>query len=289
MMQAQSQRVAHRTAVVADIHGNSPALEAVARGIHAAGCTETYVLGDIINGVDPVGALSLVRGLPNPQCVKGTAEFYLVTPDLKRMESLYGDPLITGTVPNLLWWRARMSSADLAEIEAMPDIILVGGRCYIHDTLQDRFRLGQWEVPGVPAAHQEIHHHSRGLHRDDADDVFDEVSRLMQERSIDELYVGHTHEPFVRAVGHGLICNPGSVGMPLDGDWRASWMLVERPADAAASSNALESARPTVRRVEYDIDRTFHLLERAAGSWPTVDTLEKLRRYKRRLEIGLFL
>ncbi|GAF75120.1 unnamed protein product [marine sediment metagenome] len=127
-----------RTAITADIHGNSPALDAVARDIDGCGCSETYVLGDIINGMDPIGALSLVRGLPNPHCVKGNAELYLVTPDLGRMETLYTDPIVSATVRVILWWRSRLSPADLAEIEAMPDIFSIAGRCYIHDTLQDR-------------------------------------------------------------------------------------------------------------------------------------------------------
>jgi diadenosine tetraphosphatase ApaH/serine/threonine PP2A family protein phosphatase len=290
MMPAHSKQPTHRTAIIADINGNSPALETVAENIEACGCRATYVLGDIINGVDPAGSLALSRGLLSPHCVNGTPELYFVTPDIEHIEGLYGDPTITETAQVLLRWRERISPADLTEVLSMPATLRVGGRCYIHDTRQDRFCLGQWEVPGVSEAHQEIHHHSRGLHSDGSETVSCKAFRLMQERSISELYCGHTHEAFVRRAGPRLICNPGSVGMPLDSDWRASWVVVERPGHApdAGPSDALERTRLTIHRVEYDIDRTFHMLDEVADSLPSVDTAENLLRCRRRLETGSF-
>ena len=38
---------------------------------------------------------------------------------------------------------------------------------------------------------------------------------------------GHTHVPFERTGPHGIrLVNPGSVGMPMDGDQRASWAIL---------------------------------------------------------------
>lgn len=56
---------------------------------------------------------------------------------------------------------------------------------------------------------------------------------------------GHTHLPGERRLGSVSLANPGSVGQPRDGDWRASCA-------------AFDTERATLEfmRVEYDLDRT---------------------------------
>ncbi len=39
--------------------------------------------------------------------------------------------------------------------------------------------------------------------------------------------VGHTHNPYVLEVGDNLVVNPGSVGQPRDGDPRASYAVID--------------------------------------------------------------
>ena len=41
------------------------------------------------------------------------------------------------------------------------------------------------------------------------------------------LFVGHTHAQFVRTVGPTTVANPGSVGLPTDGDPRAAFGVFE--------------------------------------------------------------
>lgn len=52
----------------------------------------------------------------------------------------------------------------------------------------------------------------------------------------------HIHRPFVRSIGDLTVANTGSVGLPFDGDPRASYLLVE-------------DGRPETRRVAYDVER----------------------------------
>ena len=60
---------------------------------------------------------------------------------------------------------------------------------------------------------------------------------------------GHIHRPFVRETEGGRrVINCGSVGLPYDGDTRASYLLLD--GDAA-----------TIRRVEYDVERELRALE----------------------------
>jgi hypothetical protein len=80
---------------------------------------------------------------------------------------------------------------------------------------------------------------------------------------------GHIHRPYVRLVGAGLtIANSGSVGMPFDGDPRASYLVVE---DGAAS----------VRRVPYDVER--HVADLSASGYPDAERLARIAREGRYL------
>jgi protein phosphatase len=56
------------------------------------------------------------------------------------------------------------------------------------------------------------------------------------------LFVGHTHRPFVRRVGHLTIVNPGSLGMPVDSDPRACYAV-------------WNDGEVRLKRVSYDVER----------------------------------
>jgi len=78
--------------------------------------------------------------------------------------------------------------------------------------------------------------------------------------------LGHTHV----ALSHGVntrILNPGSVGQPRDGDWRASYATVEDirygfrflPSLKASFSMTPDVVR--FHRVEYDLEETARKIE----------------------------
>lgn len=74
---------------------------------------------------------------------------------------------------------------------------------------------------------------------------------------------GHIHRPYVRELPGLTVANSGSVGMPFDGDWRASYLLVE---DGSAR----------VKRVEYDLDGELSDLE--SSGYPDAERLAETRR-----------
>ncbi|WP_437187655.1 metallophosphoesterase family protein [Planctomicrobium sp. SH668] len=57
----------------------------------------------------------------------------------------------------------------------------------------------------------------------------------------DFVCVGHSHLQFHLDLGRTQLINPGSVGQPRDGDWRASYAIIE-------------DGKVILKRVEYDID-----------------------------------
>jgi hypothetical protein len=58
---------------------------------------------------------------------------------------------------------------------------------------------------------------------------------------------GHVHVSFVRSVSAITVVNTGSVSLSYDGDRRAAYLL-------------LDGSTPTIRRVEYDVDRELKAL-----------------------------
>jgi diadenosine tetraphosphatase ApaH/serine/threonine PP2A family protein phosphatase len=95
---------------------------------------------------------------------------------------------------------------------------------------------------------------------DASDEQLDEVYGRFDTRLA---VYGHIHRPYVRRMDRFTIANTGSVGLPYDGDWRPSYLLVD-------------DGSPTVRRVEYDVDRACRDLVDAR--FPLAGWLEKVLR-----------
>ena len=75
---------------------------------------------------------------------------------------------------------------------------------------------------------------------------------------------GHIHRPYTRMLdGRLTIANSGSVGMPFDGDPRASYLLIE-------------DGHPRLVRVQYDVEREAALLLRSG--YPDAPRLAEMRR-----------
>ncbi len=74
---------------------------------------------------------------------------------------------------------------------------------------------------------------------------------------------GHIHRPYTRGLGLLTVANSGSVGMPWDGDPRASYVIVE-------------DGRPRLQRVEYDVEREAAVL--LGGGYPDAQRLVAMRR-----------
>ena len=58
---------------------------------------------------------------------------------------------------------------------------------------------------------------------------------------------GHIHRPFLRTIGELAVANAGSVSLSHDGDPRAAYLL-------------LDDTRPSIRRVEYDVEKEVRAL-----------------------------
>ena len=91
----------------------------------------------------------------------------------------------------------------------------------------------------------------------------DELVAVYGKLAAELVVYAHIHHPFVRRCGGLTVANTGSVSLSYDGDWRASYLLID---DKSVSH----------RRVEFDRDAEEKAI-RASGT-PRADWLVKLMR-----------
>jgi predicted phosphodiesterase len=184
-----------RVAVLSDIHGHLPALEAVLAEVERAAVDRIVLTGDIASGPMPVPTLHRLLELGDRAVwVRGNGERELVdVPDDPP------DPVVP--------WAAAQLTADLrSHLAGLPltvtlDIDGLGPTLFCHATPRD-----DEEVALVDSSLQR----------------WAEVLAGRPERTV---VLGHTHMPFVRLADRRLVVNPGSVGMPY-GRGGAHWALL---------------------------------------------------------------
>jgi predicted phosphodiesterase len=223
-----------RYALISDIHGNLPALDAVLGDIAArSDISATYHLGDLV-GYAPWPNEVAVRLVTAG--VTGVAGNYdsTVATDYKHCGCKYEDPhqeelshLSYG------WTRAHVSETTKAYLGSLPfriDIRPVGGHA---------------AGPTVTLVHGNHALNTVYVHEARPDSFLRALGSSLGARAGDVVCFGHTHIPWHRVVDDVHFVNTGSVGRPKDGDWRASYVLLE----VTSSGVAVE-----IVRVEYDVE-----------------------------------
>jgi predicted phosphodiesterase len=208
-----------------DVHGNLPALDAVIEDARAHGVTRWMLGGDYaLFGGWPAETVARLRGLENAVWIRGNGERWTAHPSDAPRELVSG-----GAIPFV---RAALGD-DL--VAAMDDIAALA---------HDRDALVCHGSPGSDV---------RSFLPEPADDEAELLGGVHHARVI----FGHTHLAFRRVSDvRGIeLVNPGSVGMPLDGDTRAAYAFV-------APHGAVEH-----RRVQYDLEASLARLREIGEPW----------------------
>ena len=208
-----------KAAILADIHGNSLALEAVLQDIQARGGVDEYwLLGDLAAlGPDPLGALQRLAALPGARFIRGNTDRYLVNGE-------WPGPNLGKILNNqeALSLKIRLASSFAWTIGAIAPAgwlpWLAGLPLEMRLVLPDGTRL--LAVHAAPGTDD-----GDGIRARSSDD---ELRRLLVGSEADLVLVGHTHIPFERLVGSVRVANPGSVSNPFPPDLRASYALLAR-------------------------------------------------------------
>ncbi|MFE0463295.1 metallophosphoesterase family protein [Kitasatospora sp. NPDC058965] len=191
----------NRVAVLSDIHGVLPALEAVLAEPDVRDADLIVLTGDIACGPQPVQVLDLLVGLGDRAAwIRGNADRELV--EYRRgLRTSIPDPIGPSAAERL-----RDDQVDL--LEALPTSL----------TRQVR---GLGEVlfcHATPRDDEEVVLVDSGLER--WGEVLGEV-----DEAVSTVVCGHTHMPYTRLAAGRLVVNPGSVGMPY-GRPGAHWALL---------------------------------------------------------------
>lgn len=236
-------------ALISDIHGNLPALEAVLADIDARPDLDAiFHLGDLV-GYAPwpneVVDVLRARGIPG---VAGNYDSTTAT-DYAHCGCRYEDPVQEQlSHESYEWTRAHVTPDTRAWLGSLPfrlDLRPLGGH-----TSGPRLFL----VHGNPVLNTFYWTEDR------SDDFCLKMAGHLNARPGDVVAFGHTHKPWQREVEGIRFVNTGSVGRPKDLDWRAGYAVVGfEPADAEADdgAEAAGEAGATVVvehvRVEYDV------------------------------------
>jgi predicted phosphodiesterase len=217
-------------ALLYDIHGNLPALQAVLADARARGAGEWLLGGDVVAfGGDPVAVDGLLGELAPATWIRGNTDR----------------------------WLADQSDFGSGE-EPMRDAVLAC-RSELGDARADALASLPASAPLPPASGGGTAWHAspvsdlRSFLPEPADDEAELLAGVRDPR----LVFGHTHLPFRRVAAGGVeLVNPGSVGLPFDGDRRAAYALVDEDGDVEH------------RRVDYDWQAARGAVLAAAGGAP---------------------
>lgn len=193
-------------ALVYDVHGNLPALEVVLDDARGAGVQRFLLGGDYaLFGAWPVETVARLREL-DADWIRGNGERWTASPE-------EAPEPVRGAIERC---RELLGPDLVVELAGLPGSLMVEGTLYCH---------------GSPLSDV------RSFMPEPAEDE----AELLLGVDAQRLVFGHTHLPFARRSAGGIeLLNPGSVGMPFDGDPRAAYALLE------------PGGQVTHRRVEYD-------------------------------------
>jgi putative phosphoesterase len=212
-----------RIAILSDIHGNLPALEAVVAHVHTQHVDAIYCLGDLVGyGASPNEVVDLIRDASIPTVIGNYDDGVGFDRDDCGCAYRHDDERDRGQ-RSLMWTRA-VTTADRKEFlrSLVPEI---------------RFEADGKRVLLVHGSPRKLNEY---LFEDRPLSSFE---RLAAGANADLILFGHTHRPYAKLVGATWFINAGSIGKPKDGDWRAGYVILSPAAEAPA----------TFIRVPYDV------------------------------------
>ena len=229
-----------RIAIVSDIHGNRTAFEAVLADLRQTSPDLILHGGDLADsGASPVEIVDQIRDL-GWQGVVGNTDEMLFKP-----ESLTA---FASQSPKLQTLFAAIEEMAVATREFLRENRLAWLRGLPRTQVHEHFALVHaspgtaWRAPMDSAADGDL------------ESAYGPLARPV-------VVYGHIHRPYIRSVSGIVVANSGSVGLPHDGDRRAAYLL-------------LDDGQPSIRRVEYDVDREVKAL-RASGQ-PHADWIARI-------------
>ncbi|MBO4715329.1 MAG: metallophosphoesterase family protein [Verrucomicrobia bacterium] len=223
-------------AIIADIHGNLEALQAVLKDAKEQTVTHYACLGDVVGyGANPKECLDIVREMKIPT-IKGNHDEYCSSGKDPEGFNEYAREAI-------LWTRAQMTEDDLKWLKDLKYIRIMANFTLVHSTLDGPNHWGY---------------------------IFDklEAAASFPYQQTPLCFFGHTHVPlaFIRdtavrggtyskfkiEAGRKYLINVGSVGQSRDGVAKATYLTYD-----------INSGQIELRRLDYDMDTAMDKIRKA--------------------------
>jgi predicted phosphodiesterase len=208
--------------VLYDIHGNLPALDRVLADADTLEVDRWLLGGDYGTPSPwPDETLERLKALPNATWIRGNGERWLREPPLDRPEVMESYAIFSGHLPEeVVDW-----------LYALPPQAELDGVLYVH---------------GSPLSDVESF----------APQPESDEERLLARVHDRQVVFGHSHQQFRRPGPDGTeLLNPGSAGMPLDGDTRSAWAV------------RYDDGQFEFRRTEYDNQRAADAYRKLGGEF----------------------
>jgi predicted phosphodiesterase len=205
-----------------DIHGNIPALERVIEQADDEGINRWLLGGDYGTPSPwPLETLDRLKQVPNATWIRGNGERWLREPPRDRPEVMESYAIFSGHLPEeVVDW-----------LYALPPQAELDGVLYVHGSpLSDIESFAPQPEP--------------------------DEERLLAGVRDRQVVFGHSHQQFRRPGPDGTeLLNPGSAGMPLDGDTRSAWAV------------RYDDGQFEFRRTEYDNQRAANAYRKLGGEF----------------------
>lgn len=206
--------------LMSDIHGNLPALEAVAGALPSH--DSVYVAGDLcLEGPKPAEVVDFIRDR-GWSAVMGNTDRDIVE----------GDGEDDEPTDRMRWTREQLGAERLRWLAGLPfqQTVTEAGREAIQVVHANPLDMDTQLRPGMSAK---------------------KLRPFLEGVTADILAFGHIHLPYLRTVDGILLADVSSVGHPKDLDRRAAFTVVRLDGDRRGVEQV---------RVPYDMDRTAALL-----------------------------
>jgi len=211
-------------ALIGDIHGNLPALEAILAHARKHGATAIWNVGDFVGyGVFPN---EVVKLLQSEAALSISGNYDLKTLQVKEKKEK---------------WKKSKRPEKLLAFEWAYEHLGKDSRQYLSSLPQERRFTTYGKriliTHGSPESNEEPLASETPIKR---------LRELAQQAQADVIIVGHSHQPFTKTVDGVLFVNTGSVGRPDDGDPRACYALLTLTPDSLSVKHY---------RVKYDTEK----------------------------------
>jgi putative phosphoesterase len=232
-----------RIAILADIHGNLTALDAVLADLRQQKPDVIFHGGDLaFGGCNPAEVIDCIV-----------------------QEGWEG---VLGNTDEMLWDASARPALEASAPQLKPLFKVL----FDSSGPATKKMIGPSRLAWLRALPTELRHENLALMHaspgnlwrapmETADDA--ELEKTYKQLNAAVVVYCHIHKPFVRKIGNMTVCNTGSIGSPYDNDPRASYLMID-------------NGKPATRRVAYDVEKEIERL--LASDYPYKEWIAEIRR-----------